>query len=185
MLYLFDLDCTLTQLWSTAIFPGVAARLNELARAGHTLVVTTNQGGIGYRYAYDYLGQLHLAARYPNGSAVLSRLATVSLALPMIAHFYVAAHSGHPDWPRDPGWGDRIITGPNPLGGTALVSMSWHADWRKPAPGMLRQAIRDYDFALSNVRVIGDSTADQEAATHLALSFAPTAAFFVSAPPGV
>ncbi|MGE1063709.1 HAD family hydrolase [Megasphaera paucivorans] len=50
------------------------------------------------------------------------------------------------------------------LEGAADPSYNKKSDWRKPAPGMVLQAVKDYDLDISQSFLIGDSTSDMECA---------------------
>jgi len=69
-LLLCDLDGTLVETWRTTPLPDVRERLQVLQDQGVPVVVVTNQGGVGYRYAHEQRGELAQAARYPTFEAV-------------------------------------------------------------------------------------------------------------------
>ena len=55
-LLLCDLDGTLVEAWRTTLLPDVRERLLVRRDQGVPVVVVTNQGGIGYRYAHEQRG---------------------------------------------------------------------------------------------------------------------------------
>ena len=65
-LLLCDLDGTLVEPWRTTPLPDVRERLRVLQDQGVPVVVVTNQGGVGYRYAYEQRGEWAKAVRYPT-----------------------------------------------------------------------------------------------------------------------
>ena len=65
-LLLCDLDGTLVEAWWTTPLPDVRERLHVLQDQGVPVVVVTNQGSVGYRYAYEQRGEWARAAQYPT-----------------------------------------------------------------------------------------------------------------------
>jgi D-glycero-D-manno-heptose 1,7-bisphosphate phosphatase len=105
--------------------PGSLEAIADLTAAGFTVVVVTNQSGIG-RSLFDVaaLGRIHAAMRR-----------AVERAGGKIAAIYHCPHR-----PDD------------------------GCDCRKPRPGLLLQAARDFSVSLQGVPFIGDKASDVDAA---------------------
>ena len=97
-LLLCDLDGTLVEAWRTTLLPDVRERLLARRDQGVPVVVVTNQGGIGYRYAFEQRGEWARAAQYPTFEDVQARLAAIAAALPL-SRGHVSLYHGCPDWP--------------------------------------------------------------------------------------
>ena len=84
-LLLCDLDGTLVDAWRTTPLLDVRERLCMLQDQGVPVVVVTNQGGVGDRYAHEQRGEWAKAAQYPTFEDVQTPLAVIcrmpSLAL--------------------------------------------------------------------------------------------------------
>jgi D-glycero-D-manno-heptose 1,7-bisphosphate phosphatase len=105
--------------------PGSLEAIAQLNAAGHSVVVATNQSGVGRGfYTLETLHAIH--------EKMLSELTAVG---GKIDHIYYCPH--HPDE------------------GCAC---------RKPEPGMLLQAMSDFNAPCSETIFVGDSTRDIEAA---------------------
>lgn len=163
-LLLADLDGTLVETWRETPLLGIPARLAELRAQGVTVAVVTNQGGVGYRYAHEQRGEWAQAARYPTFQDMQIRLAAIAGTLP-IDRLYVSLHHGWEDWPIPPEWVNGRI---EQYSGMAVT---WRADWRKPAPGMLLQALADLDAMPGEALMIGDRPEDQAAALAAGVPF--------------
>jgi len=159
-----DLDGTLVETWRETALPGIPERLAELRAQGATVAVVTNQGGVGYRYAHEQRGEWAQAARYPTLDQVLTRLTTIAGAL-LIDRIYTCLHHGREDWPTPPEWADGRIE----QYGSMMVT--WRPDWRKPAPGMLLQALEDLGAVPGEVLMVGDRPEDQAAALAAGMPF--------------
>ena len=95
-LLLCDLDGTLVEAWRTTPLPDVRERLLVLRDQGVPVVMVTNQGGVGYRYAHEQRGEWARAAQYPTFEAIQSRLAAIAAVLPLSCG-YVSLYHGRPD----------------------------------------------------------------------------------------
>ena len=73
-LLLCNLDDTLVKAWTTESLPGVRQRLLALQSQGLPVVVVTNQGGVGYRYAYPQMAQYEAMLHDLTPSEVIHRL---------------------------------------------------------------------------------------------------------------
>lgn len=117
------------------LLPGVVSGLTALSAAGFVLAIATNQPG-------PAKGQFSRAAVQRTNDALLRLLASHGVA---IAALEVCLH--HP-------------TG-HPRGEAALVR---HCDCRKPKPGMLTALVNGLGLDARQSWMLGDSTADVEAA---------------------
>jgi D-glycero-D-manno-heptose 1,7-bisphosphate phosphatase len=117
------------------ILPGVIEGLRALAEAGFVLAIATNQPGAAK-------GQVPWSAIERTNRALVEKLAAEGIA---IAGLAVCGH--HPE-------GD-------PSGDPELIRA---CDCRKPAPGLLLQLAAELDLDRSASFMIGDTSADLEAA---------------------
>jgi HAD superfamily hydrolase (TIGR01662 family) len=163
-LLLADLDGTLVESWRETILPGIPERLAEWRDRGARIAVATNQGGVGYRYAHEQRGEWAQAARYPTLEDVQARLAAIADAL-HLDRLYVSLHHGREDWPTPPEWANGRIE----QYGSMMVT--WRPDWRKPAPGMLLQALEDLGAVPGEVLMVGDRNEDKGAADAARVQF--------------
>jgi HAD superfamily hydrolase (TIGR01662 family) len=163
-LLLADLDGTLVETWRETPLPGIPARLAEWRDRGARITVATNQGGVGYRYAHELRGEWAQAVRYPTFQDMQTKLAVIAGTLP-IDRLYVSLHHGREDWPIPPEWADGRIE----QYGSMMVT--WRPDWRKPAPGMLLQALADLGAMPGEALMIGDRPEDQMAALAAGVPF--------------
>jgi len=114
------------------LMPGVVEGLTKAAKAGFRLVIVTNQGGI----ALDYYTEAQMHAFNEELSA---RILAQSSGAAVIDGAYFCPH--HPR-SEDP-------------------MMSIDCDCRKPAPGMINQALGDFpDIDPKQSWMIGDKAAD-------------------------
>jgi FMN phosphatase YigB (HAD superfamily) len=161
---LFDLDGTLALKWEPTLLEGRLAVLQELAVP---VAIVTNQGGIHARYGWLARGKPERSAAYPTVASLLERLTAVTRQLPMIERTYAAFYVGHDDYELPPDTADVYETLPTgvPFHG------SWSPEWRKPRPGMLRQACTDLGVAPASALMVGDREDDEGAAAALGMSF--------------
>ena len=163
-LLLCDLDGTLAVKWEPELLGG---RLAELKRLNVPVAIVTNQGGIHARYAWEKRGQMDRAEDYPTLSTITQRLTAVTRQLSLIQRAYVAFYVGHDDYPLPKEREDVVRT----LATGALFHGSWAPEWRKPNPGMLLQACRDFGVLPADAIMVGDSEDDRNAAAALNVPF--------------
>lgn len=170
MLHIFDLDGTLAAQDSTELLPGVAEWF--AAHPSNPCAIATNQGGVGLRRWMEGAG-FGEPGKYPTQAEVEDRVTTLALSLfhedrarlPVYIAFAYQAKSGK--WSPIPpeGQGDP----------------RWNPDWRKPAPGMIVQAMSDANISdPAQVLMVGDSEADQQAAKAAGVGFRWAWEFFES-----
>lgn len=128
---------------------GVFEGCRHLQSLGYALIVITNQSGIArgmfseadFRALTDWM-----TARFAEEGVVLT------------AVYFCPHHPDYPDYPGYPGYSDKEQSkGPAPY--------RHDCDCRKPAPGMLLQAIREYGIDPARSLMLGDKGADMQAAT--------------------
>ena len=96
------------------------------------VVVVTNQGGVGDRYAHEQRGEWAKAAQYPTFEDVQARLAVIAESLPF-TRSYVSLSHGRLEWPLPAAY-RRLIEFHHPV----QAFWNWRPDWHKPQPGMLQ-----------------------------------------------
>jgi histidinol phosphatase-like enzyme len=161
---LFDLDGTLALKWAPTLLDGRLAVLQQLSIP---TAIVTNQGGIHARYGWLARGEPERAVAYPTVVSLLERLAAVTRQLPMIDRTYAAFYVGHDDYKLPPDTADvqEILPTGVPFHG------SWSPEWRKPRPGMLRQACTDLGVSPAAALMVGDNEDDAGAAAALGMAF--------------
>lgn len=174
MLYIFDLDGTLTEFTETDLYPDVIDWFEE--NKPEQVAIATNQGGVGLRYwmeprpkdNYDGFGDNW--ERLPTMESVYSRLITVQIEIEKITGYkpqYFASFrylSSNNNWSPIP---DKFAGSP-----------TWSASWRKPNPGMLLAAARKFKVPLGDCLMIGDDIVDKDAAANAGMSFQYAVDFF-------
>jgi histidinol phosphatase-like enzyme len=193
---LLDLDGTLIQRYGKDedFTPRPLADPNRIWELGTPLAICSNQGGIAWGLAGGRPGK-----RYPDWNAMLERvrfgmeLAQVRLAFLALYHplapipedtkglLEAAVRIGMPEEValavRDP---QRIVLLDVPLNIPGVekgeVLVSWDPEWRKPAPGMLKDAQTHLEctrFIAKGCRwiYIGDEEDDEKAARGAGMDF--------------
>lgn len=123
-----------------SLLPGVLDGCRALARAGFTLVVVSNQGSVA-RGATDVAGVERVNRR-------VDELLRDDDGRPLIARFYFCPF--------------------HPKG--SVKEFSREHPWRKPAGGMLVEAMRELSATPDRCVMIGDATRDIEAGMQAGLS---------------
>lgn len=168
-LHVFDLDGTLAALDSTEPLPGVAEWFDAHPEAA--CAIATNQGGVGLRRWMEIKG-FGEPGKYPTQADVEFRMACIETAIAQhrippaiyVAFAYQAKSGAWSPIPPE-GQGDP----------------RWSPGWRKPAPGMIQQAMADANITdPANVIMVGDSEADQQAAQAAGVQFQWAWEFFQS-----
>ncbi len=171
MLYIFDLDRTLVEMYATDPLPGVSDRLAALAADRHRIAVATNQAGPAWGMATG-------DPKFPSPESLPERFHRIAALIPEITGVPWFVAVGDPRlsltmWDYD-GLVHRILLD---VGGLDLhVSATF--DWRKPEPGMLLAACRIYDVPSAQAIYVGDASSDAEAADRAGMAFAWADVFF-------
>lgn len=170
-LVIFDLDGTLVESYTTNLLPGVKDffRLVLQGRCPQppSLAIATNQGGVGMRRWMEKAG-FGEPEEYPTQAEVEQRLKSVvaSLGDDQPLPFYVSYRYQT----RQGRW--------SPLPEESRDDPRWQADWRKPQPGMLLQAMQDAGVIPQQTLYVGDSAADMQAAQAAGCAFQWAKDFF-------
>ena len=176
-LYIFDADGTQCDRDTGELLPNTLETIQALP-ADAKLAIVTNQGGVGLRYWMVTQG-FGEPSKFPTEGEVYSQYTSVSAAIsgtqPCPVYFsfaYQCKKSG--EWGPTPedykrlhaamAWGE-----PRP---------EWSQAWRKPAPGMLLQAMKDAGVTASNAVMIGDRDEDEQAAIAAGVEFIHADEFF-------
>ncbi len=135
-----------------ALLPNAAAGLKRLKAAGYLLVLVTNQSGVarGY-YGIETVEKVH--------ARLAQLLAAEGVALDAV--YYCPFH---PDPSADPDTGQ---TAPGMTASRPNPAFAVDSDWRKPGPGMGRQAAKDMGLDLTRCWMVGDKNADMGFARNL------------------
>lgn len=165
-LIIFDVDGTLADRETSAALPGVSQWFKQNPQ--QIVALATNQGGVGLRYwmERDGFGEPH---KYPDELAVMNHLGNVKQVLALqndvrcyVCYAYQSQKSGK--WaPVPEGQQD------NPY---------WRQDWRKPAPGMLTEAMASVGCTPDETLMVGDSDEDRLAAEAAGCAFQWADEFF-------
>lgn len=164
-LIIFDLDGTLADRDSGELLPGVAEWF-AANKDRYRFALATNQGAIGLRYwmERDGFGE---PSKYPDETKIMARIEQVIASLGARCKVYVcfayqSVRSGK--WsPLPPGLEDRV---------------EWMAAYRKPAPGMLIQAMRDAAVDPGQALFVGNGPEDEGAAINAGIGFMQADEFF-------
>lgn len=184
-LIIFDLDGTLADRDTSELLPGVAEWFRDVRPSlGAKVVVASNQGGVGLRYWMESQG-FGEPEKYPTAKdvedhldAVMSKcthdgfeLDTAVLELGIddawLAFAYQSKSSGK--WAPTP---DIYQSEYHSIYGR------WDANFRKPAPGMLLDFMREYKVNADRTLMVGDSEEDSQAAATAGCEFIDADTFF-------
>lgn len=173
-LYMFDVDGTLClSNTSDALHPTAVLWLQK--HKPQMVALCSNQGGVGLRYwmkpreGYEGFGH-DTWPKLPTEEDVGKRLRGLAEQIEDITGGYVkwyaafAYQSGKGNW------------SPTPTG--KEDSPAWSRAWRKPAAGMLLQAMTDYWATAEECIFVGDQESDQQAAAAAGVAFANANTFF-------
>lgn len=168
MLYIFDFDGTLirsfmreeagkhgTELKADVydvveVLPGRAEALRRLLTVeGHALAAATNQGGVAF--GYQTVGQVALKME-----RVVEALGLQPYEMPVYVCHHHPKATADPDHWRDPAGCQR----------------------RKPAPGMLLEAMNDLGFSTRQTVYVGDMDTDKLAAGAAGIAYVDAEEFF-------
>jgi len=165
-LYIFDIDGTLADRDTSHLLSGVKEWFRDFVGPARVALVT-NQGGVGLRYwmTHDGFGD---PTQFPTEEQARVHVETVQNALlPVEARAYIcfayqSKKSGK--WgPTPPGFED---------------DPEWAHDHRKPAPGMIFDAIRDAQVTRAQTVFIGNGDEDQSGATDAGIAYMAADTFF-------
>ena len=155
-LAIFDVDGTLCDRDSCLLYPAMVHHLEEIGKFPIKLAIATNQGGVGLRYwmESENFGEPN---RFPTEDIVAHRITTVANTVAEITDKLCAVYISYAYLSKTSGkWG------PTPPG--KELDDRWSKEWRKPAPGMLRRAMKDAAVFPQRTLFFGDSKEDEQAA---------------------
>lgn len=161
---IFDVDGTLAEWQTGELLPGVKAWFEQHA-AAHKIALVSNQGGVGLRYWMEE-GEFGEPDKYPTEEDARADLEAVNEALPggpyplFVCFAYQAKKSGN--WGPVPDEDDP----------------EWDHARRKPAPGMVYDAIRVCGSTRQKTLLVGDRDEDRAAALNAGVDFQHAAEFF-------
>lgn len=164
-LLILDADGTLVDRDSGELLPGVEEFLDLLRRARNrpAVAIATNQGGVGLRLMMERDGWGE-PAKYPTEQQALAQYERLAQKLKARLYLSFAYQLKSGEWSTMPD------DAPRPE--------YWLPDWRKPAAGMLLQAMRDAGATPTSTLMIGDRPEDQEAAAAAGCSFQSAQKYF-------
>jgi len=160
---LYDVDRTLVGFDSLDPLPNVAFCIEALNRLNVKQVAVTNQGGPACR-DNGFKGE------YPTVEQVRRRIDTIVYHLGLQRAYICWAYLT-----KDLVFYYPAITPPD------MDRIDWQnqqAAWRKPYPGMLRQAALDFKVMPQSILMVGDGKQDQEAAKAFGCDFMWAWSFF-------
>lgn len=161
-LFLFDIDGTICDQGSTIIYP---AALDFFARTSADIAFVTNQGGPACHDAgWDF------SDKFPSFEQVEERLQTIVRSIPLLSNY--AVYVAYAWKVKSTG---KIIV---PASDRFIFSASIDESWRKPNPGMLLQAMKDFRVKPSECLMIGDRDEDRGAAIAAGVAFLRAGEFF-------
>jgi HAD superfamily hydrolase (TIGR01662 family) len=170
-LVIFDVDGTLAETYTQNLLPRVQEFFNLVYRSGcpvkPKIALATNQGGVGMRY---WMEKNHFGKpeNYPTRQDVEMRLRGL-----------VDALGGDPHIPVYASYRYRTKEGKlTPVPPEAEQEPRWQAEWRKPEPGMLLQAMTDAGVMPEQTLFVGDSEDDRTAAQAAGCAFLWARDFF-------
>lgn len=163
-LIIFDIDGTLADWKTHELLPGVKAWFDANAPTTN-IIGASNQGGVGLRHWMEFNG-FGDPMRYPRIADVDEHFAAVQ---ERIGHeFKVLRCYAYQS--------QKGLWSPTPVGYDDACE--WRQDWRKPAPGMLLEAMRIFNTEPNETLMVGDSHEDQDAADFAGCAFAWADDFF-------
>ena len=173
-LIVFDVDGTLAEKYTLNLLPGVLPFFQLAFQGGcpavPLLALATNQGGVGMRYRMEkqHWGK---PQQYPTEREIEERLAGLADLLAGSARAGEMAAYASYNYQDKQGRSSPVPPGKE-------HDPRWREDWRKPEPGMLRQAMQDAGVDPSQALYVGDSEDDRSAAKAAGCAFAWAHTFF-------
>lgn len=159
--WLFDVDRTLTfgigdaQLAKTAV---VWLQKHKPQR----VALCSNQGGVGLRYWMES-GGFGDPAKYPTETAVRERMAKLAGQIQQITGGEARVYLAFSYLSQKGNW--------SPVPEGQEDNPEWSQEWRKPNPGMLLQAAKDFGVDTSECTFVGDMDTDKAAAEAAGMAF--------------
>jgi HAD superfamily hydrolase (TIGR01662 family) len=170
-LIIFDVDGTLAKIYTLRVLPGVKEFFDLVYRCGcepHLkIAIATNQGGVGLRYWMEQ-EDFGNPDKYPSEESIEERMRGLIDALGAEPELPVYVSYRYQN--REGRWG--------PVPPERENAPRWDPSWRKPASGMLLQAMQDFGVSPEQTLFVGDSEDDQNAAQAAGCHFTWANEFF-------
>lgn len=164
-LYLFDLDGTLADMKSDQLYPEAEAWFKE--NKYREWAICTNQGGIGLRYWMEEEG-FGNPKEYPTLESFWKRIETLFPKNDVAVYMCIRYQSK-----KTGQWSPM----PFEISNSHDLKI-WDQSWRKPAPGMLLQAMQARNIQPHETLMVGDRDEDQQAAEAAGCGFMWANEFF-------
>ncbi len=167
-LLIFDVDGTLADRKTGMIYPPVLAYFHQwrISRRRPAVAIATNQGGVGLRHWMERDG-FGDPGRYPTAQSSARHTYYIADKLGIPRQYVYIAYAYQS---KRGGW--------SPMPARTSFPERWRRDWRKPAPGMLWQAMRDTGYTPAETLFIGDRPEDRDAALNAGCAFQWARDFF-------
>jgi len=173
----FDVDGTLVKSWTDELLPGVADKITDLASTRLALAIVTNQGGVGLRHWMRVGGfgdpdAMNLPYQNDIGTRITHLGRKLGVNNVYVAMAYQSKKTG--EWsPVPESYGDGLVCGDD-----GFYKEHWGPQWRKPAIGMIMQAMKDNNTLPNETLMVGDSPEDEQAARAAKIDFMWADEFF-------
>lgn len=169
-LIIFDLDDTLTPFTKTELLPGVKEWFDANDAGKVMIAMATNQGGVGLRHWMED-GRFGNPEKYPTEQQVREHIEKVLQNLgtrfPVFMSFrYQSYKTGN--------W--------SPVPAGVKEENEWSIQWRKPAPGMLIEAMYLAGVPSHHTLMVGNDDEDRLAAEAAGCAFEWANVFFGRTP---
>jgi len=167
-LLIFDVDGTLVPSFKEDLLPARAPFFARLpAEVG--VALASNQGGVGLRYWMEAEGWGNPSG-LPTPEQAETRLRHIAEQILALRQRELRIYAAFSYCSRDGRWG--------PLPPYSWQDPRWNRDWRKPEPGMILQALRDFGCPAEEALMIGDRPEDEAAAAAAGIRYEDAAEFF-------
>ena len=172
-----DVDGTVVEdNTSSALIPSVVSFLSQIDTSRTKIALVTNQGAVGLRHWME-VAKFGEPEKFPTRQEVETRLEKIRSEIqsitkaPTVKLFAAYRY-------QSKGTNGRWC--PVPFG--EKEDPKWSQDWRKPNPGMIREAVKWAKISpltgLKKVLMVGDMDADEGAAKAAGVRFAKAPDFF-------
>jgi len=176
-LILFDIDGTVVEAWTDKILPGVSEFFSRPNLP--KIAWVTNQCGVGLRHWMEKEG-FGEPEKFPTEEQVIERIETIlyKLGLTRLDGDRDTTYISFAYQTKEGKWGPQKrqtnVFAPD----RGEVFTEWRKDWRKPAPGMLLQAMTEAGVAPDDTLFVGDMESDRLAAEAAGVRFMWARDFF-------
>ena len=175
--FIFDIDGTIVQPWTTNMLRNRRAQLQRLKSQGKKIYLASNQGGPAY-HAWHYYKKDNRHEEYPPLIKTISMMREIT-RMAEAERCYIALHPGADEVAQEVL--NRITTKTDQIqywiGDT--IRSSWRPSWRKPAPGMIIAIMEEERGDREKYIYIGDETRDLLTAENAGIRFMDSDEFFL------